>query len=71
MPNLIKSNFNEQIAIIPQEQWTTKQCLIGEFSQKEGWFKENWMAVSTPQHGVSETLINKKIIFGGMSSKSL
>ena len=30
MPSIIKSNFNEQIAIISQEQWTAKQCLIEE-----------------------------------------
>ena len=32
MPSSIKSNFNVQIAKISQEQWTAKQCLIGEFS---------------------------------------
>ena len=55
MTNLIKSNFNEKIAIILQEQWT-KQCETGElksiqeFSKKEQWFKENWMSVSKPKH---------------------
>ena len=29
MTNLIKSNFYEKIAIIPQEQWT-KQCQTGD-----------------------------------------
>ena len=38
MPRSIKSNFNVQIAKISQEQWTAKQCLIGEFSWKEKWF---------------------------------
>ena len=28
--NLIKSNFNEKIIIVMQEQWT-KQCQSGEF----------------------------------------
>ena len=55
MANLIKSNFNQKIAIILQEQWT-KQCQTGElksmqeFSKKEQWFKENWMSVSKPKH---------------------
>ena len=58
MTNLIKSNFNEKIAIILQR---TKQCQTGElkfileFSKKEKWFKENWMSVSKPKHaGVRE-----------------
>ena len=44
--NLIKSSFNEKIAIILQEQWN-KKCQTGElkskqeFSKKEEWFKEN------------------------------
>ena len=60
MVNLIKSNFNEKIAIILQEQWT-KQCQTGElksvqvFSKKEQWFKENWMSISKPkQTGVRD-----------------
>ena len=53
--NLIKSSFNEEIAIILQEQWTT-QCQTGElkpkqeFSKKEQWFNENWMSVRKPKH---------------------
>ena len=68
MTNLIKSNFNEKIAMILQEQWT-KQCQVGalksiqEFSKKEQCFKENWMAVSKSKQALSETLINKKIIY--------
>ena len=56
MTNLIKSNFNEKIAMILQEQWT-KQCQIRElksikkFSKKEQWFKEDWMSTSKEQHG--------------------
>ena len=55
MTNLIISNFNENIAVILQEQWI-KQCQAGElksiqeFSKKEQWFKENWMSVSKPKH---------------------
>ena len=55
MTNLIKSNFNENVAMILQEQWT-KQCQTGErksteeFSKKEQWFKENWMSVRKPRH---------------------
>ena len=55
MTNLIKSSFNEEIAIILQEQWT-KQCKAGElkskqeFSKKEQRFKENWMSVSKFKH---------------------
>ena len=51
MTNLIKSSFNEKIAIILQEQWT-KQYEAGElksqqeFSKKEQWCKENWTSVS-------------------------
>ena len=54
--------------MILQEQWT-KQCQIGalksiqEFSKKEQCFKENWMAVSKSRQALSETLINKKIIY--------
>ena len=68
MTNLIKSNFNEKIAIILQEQWT-KQCQTGElksiqeFSKKEQWFKENWMPVSKPKHADDRDPINKKIIY--------
>ena len=56
MTNLIKSNFNEKITMILQEQWT-KQCQIRElksikkFSKKEQWFKEDWMSTSKEQHG--------------------
>ena len=56
MTNLIKSNFNEKIAMILQEQWT-KQCQIRElksikkFSKKEQWFKEDWMSTSKEEHG--------------------
>ena len=45
MTNLIKSNFNDKIVIILQEQWT-KECQtrelksLQEFSKKEQWFKE-------------------------------
>ena len=60
MANLIKSNFNEKIAIILQERWT-KQCQTGQlksvqvFSKKEQWFKENWMSISKPkQAGVRD-----------------
>ena len=60
MTNLIRSNFNEKIAIVLQEQWT-KQCQTGElesiqeFSKKGRWFKENWMSVSKPkQAGVRD-----------------
>ena len=55
MTNLIKSNFNEKIAIILQQQWT-KQCQTAElksiqdFSKKEQWFEEKWMSVSKPKH---------------------
>ena len=46
MTNLIRSNFIEKIAIVPQQQWT-KQCQTGElksiqeFSKKEQWFNES------------------------------
>ena len=51
MANLIKSNFNDKVVIILQEQWT-KQCQTGDlksiqvFSKKEKCFKENWMSES-------------------------
>ena len=50
MKTLITTNFNEQIASKLQEQWT-KQCQTGEFksvqefSNKEQWFKDNWMSI--------------------------
>ena len=61
MTNLIKSNFNNKITIIQQEQ-STKQCQTGvlksiqEFSKKEEWFKENWMPLYKPKNaGVRDT----------------
>ena len=54
MTNLIKSNFNEKIAIILEDQ-QTKQCQPGElksmqeFSKKEQQFNENQMSVSKPK----------------------
>ena len=68
MANVIKSNFNENVTTILQEQWT-KQCqtrelkFIQEFSKKKQWFKENWMSVSKPKHAGVRDLINKKIIY--------
>ena len=55
MKNLIKSNFNDKITIIKQEQWI-KKCQTGvlkttqEFSKKEKWFQENWMSISKPKN---------------------
>ena len=37
--NLIKSSFNEKIAIILQEQWTT-QCQTGELKSKQEFSKK-------------------------------
>ena len=37
--NLIKSSFNEEIAIILQEQWTT-QCQTGELKPKQEFSKK-------------------------------
>ena len=61
MTNLIKSNFNDKITIIQQEQWI-KQCQTGvlksiqEFSKKKKQFKENWMSVYKPKNaGVRDT----------------
>ena len=68
MANVIKSNFNENVTTILQEQWT-KQCqtrelkFIQEFSKKKQWLKENWMSVSKPKHAGVRDLINKKIIY--------
>ena len=60
MANLIKSNFNDKVVIILQEQWT-KQCQTGDlksiqvFSKKEKCFKENWMSESKQKNtGVRE-----------------
>ena len=53
MTKLIKSNFNEKIEIILENQ-QAKQCQTGElksiqeFSESEKWFKENWMSVIKP-----------------------
>ena len=58
MTKLTKSNFNEKIAVILQEQ-RTKQCQtrklksIQDFSKKEQWFKANSTSSSKPQHGVA------------------
>ena len=54
MTKLIKTDINEKIAIVLQEQWT-KQCQTRElksieFSKKEKWFTENWMSVSKSKH---------------------
>ena len=49
MTNLLKSSFNEKIVLILQKQWT-KQGSKQEFSEKEQWFKKNWMSVSKPKH---------------------
>ena len=61
MANLIKSNFNDKVVIILQEQWT-KQCQTGDlksiqvFSKKEKCFKENWMSESKQKkHGCQRT----------------
>ena len=55
MKNLLKSNFNENIIIVMQEQWT-KQCQKGklksiqEFAKKEQRFKENRISTSKPKN---------------------
>ena len=55
MKNLLKSNFNENIIIVMQEQWT-KQCQTGklksiqEFAKKEQRFKENRISTSKPKN---------------------
>ena len=64
MTNLIKSSFNEKIAIILQEHWT-KLCEAGEFkskqefSKKEQWFNKNWVSVSKSKHA-SDRYPNKQ-----------